>query len=154
MFCEAVFGLCDSPAPMPFNFTFPRPAPSHPKFFPTSGLKPFQVIHFSDVHIDRQYTVGILQHSNYQKLILISKVGANANCTKNICCRDFPDSPPPDQITDPAQPFGNSRCDSPPNLAQSMLDSLKANIPHSEFAVFTGDVVEGTLYHASSGSTS
>src|ERR1700761_200882 len=73
------------------------------------------------------------------------QLGSNANCTKNICCRVFADSPPADQITDPALPFGNSKCDSPPSLAQTLLDAMtnKKFIGDVEFAIFTGDVVEG-----------
>src|ERR1700761_3324559 len=73
------------------------------------------------------------------------QLGSNANCTKNICCRVFADSPPADQITDPALPFGNSHCDSPPSLAQTLLNAMtdKSLIGDVEFAIFTGDVVEG-----------
>src|ERR1700761_1561886 len=73
------------------------------------------------------------------------QLGSNANCTKNICCRVFADSPPADQITDPALPFGNSKCDSPPSLAQTLLDAMtdKKLIGDVDFAIFTGDVVEG-----------
>ena len=78
-------------------------------------------------------------------MLFAIKVNSNANCTKNICCRDFADSPPADQITDHAGPFGNVKCDSPPDLAQSMLDAFKeVGIgAGAEFAIFTGDVVEG-----------
>jgi hypothetical protein len=35
----------------------PKAAPANPKVWKSSGKAPFQVLHFSDVHIDRQYTV-------------------------------------------------------------------------------------------------
>ncbi|KIJ39838.1 hypothetical protein M422DRAFT_128512, partial [Sphaerobolus stellatus SS14] len=91
--------------------------------FVSKGRKPFQVVHFSDVHIDRQYTLG-----------------SEANCTKNICCRNFSDQSGP--VKDPAQPFGNSHCDSPPDLADSMLDATLEFAPEAKFSIFTGDVIE------------
>ncbi|KII87717.1 hypothetical protein PLICRDRAFT_176497 [Plicaturopsis crispa FD-325 SS-3] len=52
-------------------------APTSSGKAPTSSgsREPFQVIHFSDAHIDRQYTPG-----------------CEADCTKPICCCDFADS--------------------------------------------------------------
>jgi sphingomyelin phosphodiesterase len=83
-----------------------------------------EVIHFSDVHIDRFYTTG-----------------SEANCTKPICCRNFADQTGP--VTVPAGPNGNSACDSPVSLADSMLSAAQQFGSSSRFSVFTGDVVEG-----------
>jgi sphingomyelin phosphodiesterase len=66
-------------------------------------------------------------------------VGSNANCTKPICCRDFPDSPA--NTTDPAGPFGNHQCDAPADLGASMLQAIGALAPGANFAILTGDVV-------------
>lgn len=56
-FCHAVFGFCNQPL-TPFKVHFPKPHPADPsRPFVSKGRKPFQVVHFSDVHIDRQYTV-------------------------------------------------------------------------------------------------
>ncbi|KAJ7240592.1 hypothetical protein C8J57DRAFT_102068 [Mycena rebaudengoi] len=74
--CEATFGLCQ---PFPVNkYTVPMP----------------KVVHFSDVHIDRQYLSG-----------------SEANCKKPICCRAFADEAKPP--VEPAGPFSNRNCDSP-----------------------------------------
>jgi len=142
-FCFAVFGLCPQPDVTPFTVPFPKPTPKNPKKFVSKGAKPFEVIHFSDVHIDRQYTVST--YSSVQRNTLIfEKVGADANCTKNICCRNFADETGP--VTSPAQPFGNSHCDSPPVLADSMLSAFTQVAPSAKFHIFTGDVVEGATW--------
>ncbi|KAJ3783471.1 sphingomyelin phosphodiesterase [Lentinula aff. detonsa] len=125
--CDALFGFCASKTPNPFAVPLPSPSvPLAPPSEPTVRKTPFQVVHISDVHIDREYTVG-----------------SEANCTKNICCRNFADETG-DPITDPAQPFGNSKCDSPPSLADSMLDAV--NSFNAQFVIFTGDVVEGAIW--------
>ncbi|KIK68505.1 hypothetical protein GYMLUDRAFT_35936 [Collybiopsis luxurians FD-317 M1] len=125
--CDALFAVCASKTPNAFTVPLPSPAvPISPPTTPTARGTPFQVVHISDVHIDREYTVG-----------------AEANCTKNICCRNFADEAG-DPITDPAQPFGNSKCDSPPDLADSMLEAV--NSFNAKFVIFTGDVVEGATW--------
>ncbi|KAJ4490159.1 sphingomyelin phosphodiesterase [Lentinula aciculospora] len=125
--CDALFGFCASKTPNPFAVPLPPPSSSiAPPNTPTMRKTSFQVVHISDVHIDREYTVG-----------------SEANCTKNICCRNFADEAG-DPITDPAQPFGNSKCDSPVSLADSMLDAV--NSFDAEFVIFTGDVVEGAIW--------
>ncbi|KAI0034863.1 sphingomyelin phosphodiesterase [Vararia minispora EC-137] len=121
-FCFALFGLCNQPSVTPFNVSFPTPTPPTPAVFQSTGGTPFQVVHFSDVHIDRNYTVG-----------------SNANCTKPICCRDFADSPA--NTTDPAGPFGNHQCDAPPDLGSSMIQAIDSLAADARFAILTGDVV-------------
>ncbi|KAF5389664.1 hypothetical protein D9757_004095 [Collybiopsis confluens] len=124
--CTALFGFCASKTPNPFTFPLPSPeVPILPASTPTTRGSTFKVVHISDVHIDREYTVG-----------------AEANCTKNICCRNFADDT--GNVTDPAQPFGNSKCDSPPSLADSMLEAV--NSFNAKFIIFTGDVVEGAIW--------
>jgi sphingomyelin phosphodiesterase len=73
-------------------------------------------------------------------------VGADANCTKNICCRAFADEDGK-PISIPAGPNGNSKCDSPGSLADSMLNFV--NDINPKFVIFTGDVVEGTYLNSS-----
>ncbi|KAJ6527327.1 sphingomyelin phosphodiesterase [Mycena vulgaris] len=107
--CDALLGMCVT---HPIN-EFTVPLPKHPKVFKSRGHPTMRVAHLSDVHIDRMYTVG-----------------AEANCTKSICCRDFDDSPAVPTV--PAGPNGNSHCDSTITLADE-----------SEVLDFTGDVVEG-----------
>ncbi|KIK55591.1 hypothetical protein GYMLUDRAFT_230950 [Collybiopsis luxurians FD-317 M1] len=120
--CDALFGFCASKTPNPFTVPLPSPVASiSPPRTPTRRATPFQVVHISDVHIDRNYTIG-----------------AEANCTKTICCRNFADEAGK-PITEPAQPFGNPKCDSPPSLSDSMLEAV--NKVNAKFVIFTGDVV-------------
>ncbi|KAK6980766.1 Saposin B-type domain-containing protein [Favolaschia claudopus] len=123
--CDALMGVCVNHPVNPFTVTFPKPPPAHPKRFQSRGRRPIRVAHLSDSHVDRLYTVG-----------------AESNCTKSICCRDFDDSP--EIPTVPAQPNGNSRCDSPISLADSMLEEVERLSPR--FSIFTGDVVEHTTW--------
>lgn len=55
--CSALLGLCQDPPVNPYTVQFAKATPP-PKIFSSSGKPPFQVAHFSDVHIDRQYTVS------------------------------------------------------------------------------------------------
>ncbi|TFY80526.1 hypothetical protein EWM64_g3486 [Hericium alpestre] len=126
-FCEASFGLCQQPPVTPFTVQFPSPRPSTPQTFTSQGRTPFQVVHLSDVHIDRQYTVG-----------------ADANCTKSICCRNYADQTGP--ITEPAGPFGNHDCDSPSTLADSLVQAVNTIGAKAAFSIFTGDIVEGATW--------
>ncbi|KAJ7041817.1 sphingomyelin phosphodiesterase [Mycena alexandri] len=123
--CDALMGVCVSKTPTAFTVKFPKPAPAHPKIFKSRGRAPFRVVHLSDVHIDRQYTPG-----------------SEANCTKPICCRDFADSPTVPTL--PAGPNGNSHCDSPVPLADSMLAAIERLKP--TFSIFTGDVAERAVW--------
>lgn len=45
--------------------------------------------------------------------------------------------------TEPAGPNGNSKCDSPVSLADSMLEFAQKAGSSAKFSIFTGDVVEG-----------
>ncbi|KAF8195282.1 sphingomyelin phosphodiesterase [Mycena galopus ATCC 62051] len=123
--CDALMGMCVTHPLNPFTVPFPKPPPTHPKQFKSRGRPPIQVAHLSDVHIDRFYTIG-----------------AEANCTKSICCRDFDDSPAVPTV--PALPNGNSHCDSPVTLADSLLEEVERLNP--VFSIFTGDVVEGATW--------
>ncbi|KAF9269660.1 sphingomyelin phosphodiesterase [Marasmius fiardii PR-910] len=122
--CNGILGACASPSINQYTVPFPKAVPTDPQKFTSKGNAPFQVVHFSDVHIDRQYTVG-----------------SEANCTKPICCRNFADHTGPVQIA--AEPNGNRKCDSPTSLAQSLLDAINAN---NKFSIFTGDLVEAAVW--------
>ncbi|KAJ7067511.1 sphingomyelin phosphodiesterase [Mycena amicta] len=123
--CDALLGMCINPPVTPYTVPIPKPPPTHPKTFTSHGRQTVRVVHLSDVHIDRFYTVG-----------------SEANCTKSICCRDFDDSPAVPTV--PAEPNGNSHCDSPVSLADSMLEEIERLDPR--FSIFTGDVVEGAIW--------
>ncbi|EJD50481.1 putative acid sphingomyelinase [Auricularia subglabra TFB-10046 SS5] len=125
--CNAVFGLCQPPNVNAFNVSFPKPAPTTPPAKPpSSGRPPLRVVHMSDVHIDREYTVG-----------------SEGNCTKPICCRNFADQAN-STIEVPAGPFGNVLCDSPIKLGDVMLQTIRELDP--AFAIFTGDVIDHSIW--------
>ncbi|KAL0575217.1 hypothetical protein V5O48_006756 [Marasmius crinis-equi] len=121
--CDALFGFCSTNASTPFQVPLPLAnAKTQAKMAGQAAKTPFQVVHISDVHIDRGYTVG-----------------SEANCTKSLCCRHFADqdgSP----VSNPAERNGNIKCDSPVSLLNSMLDAVNAVGP--KFVIFTGDVVD------------
>ncbi|KAF3771386.1 sphingomyelin phosphodiesterase [Cryphonectria parasitica EP155] len=129
LFCLTIFGLCQWPAvdtsysvsmsAKPANASRPEP----------SGETPIQIVHISDIHVDRNYTTG----SSY-------------NCTKNICCRAY-DADDAVGVTDyPAGPYGNPECDSPVSLEESMYAAIVDLIPNRTFTIFTGDVIEGDVW--------
>ncbi|GLB42398.1 putative converts sphingomyelin to ceramide [Lyophyllum shimeji] len=122
--CDSVFGLCQPPPINNYIVPFPKPVPSDPKVWTSKGRKPFQVAHFSDVHIDREYAPG-----------------SDVNCTKPICCRNYADSAKPPKV--PAGPMGEHHCDTTTALAQSMLHAIPAD---TAFSLFTGDVVEASVW--------
>lgn len=129
LFCLTVFGLCQWPdvdtsfslglSAKPANAS--RPAPS--------GQTPLQVVHISDIHVDRNYTAG-----------------ASYNCTKNICCRPYDADDEPGVTDYPAGPYGNPACDSPVTLEESLYSAIEDLVPDRAFTIFTGDVVEGDIW--------
>ncbi|XP_006463350.1 hypothetical protein AGABI2DRAFT_194192 [Agaricus bisporus var. bisporus H97] len=125
LLCEATFGLCQAPAVNQFKFPLPA-APVNPKKWTSSGREPFQVVHFSDVHIDRDYTPG-----------------AEVQCTKPICCRNWADAAG-EPIKEAAGPIGSHSCDTSTSLIQSMLHA--ASIQENSFSIFTGDVIEADIW--------
>ncbi|EJC99307.1 sphingomyelin phosphodiesterase [Fomitiporia mediterranea MF3/22] len=130
LFCNALFGMCDLEPVEPYDIVFPdsntNSRPTGAKVV-SSNRKPIQVVHLSDVHIDREYLIG-----------------SEANCTKYICCRDFSskDSETDNEVKHPAEPFGNKHCDSPIRLANSMLHAINELVPNARFTISTGDVVD------------
>ena len=74
LLCVATMGFCSYPEVDADELSFPSPKPplgrgpvERP---PPSGRKPLRIVHYSDIHVDPWYVAG-----------------ANANCTKPICCR-------------------------------------------------------------------
>ncbi|KAK7740908.1 hypothetical protein SLS53_004971 [Cytospora paraplurivora] len=129
LLCLTVFGLCQWPdvdtsysvtmSEKPANAT--RPA--------TSDQTPIKVVHISDIHVDLNYTTG-----------------ASYNCTKNICCRPYVEDDEPGVTDYPAGPYGNTECDSPLSLEESMYAAIEDLVPDRAFTIFTGDVVEGAVW--------
>ncbi|KAI1806376.1 sphingomyelin phosphodiesterase [Daldinia bambusicola] len=129
--CVALMGLCQHPEVLPYNVSFPSPKRLTGRPRP-SGLEPLQVVHFSDIHIDPLYVEG-----------------ANANCTKPICCREYTEVDKPGFNEFPAGPYGEHTCDSPPSLEDSMYAAIQAVAPDAAFAVFTGDIVDHAVWNTS-----
>ncbi|CAA7268234.1 unnamed protein product [Cyclocybe aegerita] len=123
--CSTLLGLCQPPPVNRYTVPIPKPAPTNPKVWTSIGQAPFQVVHFSDVHIDRSYTPG-----------------SDADCTKPICCRNYTDKTGPVNV--PAGPMGSRRCDTTTSLAQSML--LAVHGQNTKFSIFTGDVIEADIW--------
>ncbi|GAA6057978.1 hypothetical protein JCM3770_004596 [Rhodotorula araucariae] len=146
-FCTTIFGLCPLPNTIPYtvNLTEPLLEPDHPdalqalakasdrrrvkKTWVSRGRDPFQIVHISDVHVDRSYTPG-----------------AATDCTKVICCRDYGPGSLGDNVKHPAGPFGHKKCDAPPALVESMFRAIDHFVPNKSFTIFTGDVVESAVW--------
>ncbi|KAJ3556752.1 hypothetical protein NP233_g11907 [Leucocoprinus birnbaumii] len=120
--CNSVFGLCQQPAVIQMKFPVPR-APRTPKMWVSKGGQPIRVAHFSDSHVDREYTPG-----------------AEVECTKNICCRNYADKAGK-PIQQPAGILASHNCDTSTGLAESMLRATSAQ--DVSFSIFTGDIIEG-----------
>lgn len=55
----------------------------------------------------------------------------------------------PGTTKNPAGAFGDHMCDTPVSLEQSMYDAIKELVPDVEFALFTGDIVDHTIWNTS-----
>jgi sphingomyelin phosphodiesterase len=144
LFCNTFFGLCPFPDVTPYNVTFPSPKPatSRPA---VSGQTPLQFIHISDIHIDRKSWTG--SSSTLANLsIEFYETGANYNCTKPICCRPYTAADAPGNTAYPAGPFGNTACDSPVSLEESMYAAISSIAPDAAFTIFTGDIVDHAVW--------
>ncbi|QSZ33773.1 hypothetical protein DSL72_005344 [Monilinia vaccinii-corymbosi] len=128
LFCITMFGLCDYPAVTPYTVPFPKPKPATQRPV-VSGKKPLKIVHFTDIHVDNEY-----------------EVGANTNCTKPICCRPYTSADAPGQNSSPAGKYGNSKCDAPISLEESMYAAIKKIVPDATATLFTGDIVEGAIW--------
>jgi sphingomyelin phosphodiesterase len=128
LFCITFFGLCPYPPVTPYTVPFPSPKPptSRPA---VSGQPPIQVVHFSDIHVDPFY-----------------ETGASYNCTKPICCRPYTSAEAPGNNKYPAGPYGNTKCDAPVSLEDSMYAAIKQIAPNAAFTLFTGDIVDHAVW--------
>ncbi|KAI1370901.1 sphingomyelin phosphodiesterase [Hypoxylon crocopeplum] len=126
--CVAFMGLCSHPEVIPRNVSFPSPGPGTNRP-PPSGLEPLRVVHFSDIHIDPLYVVG-----------------ANANCSKPICCREYTDVDKPGNNNFPAGLHGEHACDAPVSLEESMFAAIRQIVPDAAFSMFTGDIVDHAVW--------
>ncbi|KAB8075568.1 Metallo-dependent phosphatase-like protein [Aspergillus leporis] len=119
-FCASIVGLCDYPEVRPYNLKIPSVKSSATRP-PPSGQSPIRVAHISDTHVDLDYTPG-----------------ANAECSKPICCRSYTPGDAPGNTSSPCGPWGDHKCDPPLRLEDSMMDAIAALDP--AFSIYTGDV--------------
>ena len=128
LFCITFFGLCPYPPVTPYTVPIPSPKPSTSRPA-SSGQAPIQVVQFSDIHVDPFYETG----SSY-------------NCTKPICCRSYTTADAPGNNQYPAGPFGNTKCDAPVSLEDSMYAAIQQIAPNASFTLFTGDIVDHAVW--------
>lgn len=127
------------PAVEPYTVQFPKPKPNYPggiqggnpggkptPFSRPHGEKPVEIVHISDIHVDRHYDVG----SSYK-------------CDYDLCCHPYTSDEAPGKTEYPAGPYENTNCDSPLSLEESMYAAVKQFAPNAEFTLFTGDLVAG-----------
>ncbi|GAA5820218.1 hypothetical protein JCM10212_006785 [Sporobolomyces blumeae] len=146
-FCSTVFGLCPLQRTIPHTVNLTA-APVDPdsldaattgatgalrprvmKKWKSRGRAPFQVVHISDVHVDRSYAEG-----------------SSTTCSKVICCRDYGPGSIGENVKSPAGKFGHKKCDAPEALVESMFDAIDRFAPNKSFSIFTGDVVESAVW--------
>ncbi|KAF2231533.1 sphingomyelin phosphodiesterase [Viridothelium virens] len=128
LFCLTLFGLCPWPAVEAYTVDM-TPKPANATRPAVSGETPIEIVHISDIHVDRFY-----------------EVGASYNCTKNICCRPYTAADAPGNTSYPAGEYGNVYCDPPVSLEESMYAAVNSLVPNRIFTIFTGDVVEGAVW--------
>ena len=128
LFCLTIFGLCKWPAVAPYSVPFPKPKPQKSRPVP-SGQPPLKIPHFSDIHVDLSY-----------------EEGSNWNCTKPMCCRSWTDADKPGKTNYPAGPYGNTRCEPPVTLEESMYSAIKPLVSDPGFSLFTGDAIESFVW--------
>ncbi|GAA5939981.1 uncharacterized protein JCM15063_004362 [Sporobolomyces koalae] len=144
-FCSTVFGLCPLQQTIPHNVNLTaapvdlataeattlrgEDRPRIIKNWESRGRDTFQIVHISDVHVDRSYTEG-----------------ASTTCSKVICCRDYGPGSIGENVKSPAGKFGHKKCDTPEALVESMFDAIDRFAPNKSFTIFTGDVVESAVW--------
>ena len=94
------------------------PKPANASRPSVSDEAPLQIVHISDIHVDRFY-----------------ETGASYNCTKNICCRPYTSADAPGNTSYPAGEYGNVKCDSPVTLEQSMYTAVESLVPNRTFTL-------------------
>ncbi|KAJ4365589.1 hypothetical protein N0V83_008209 [Neocucurbitaria cava] len=124
--------FCPRPYTLATNTTdiFPKPKPANATAPKASG-KRVKVLHMSDFHLDPRFAVG-----------------SEANCTTSLCCRANNNNTAlhVGQISLPATPYGNYKCDSPYNLGLAALQAVGPLTGTSKsnplaWTVYTGDLV-------------
>lgn len=94
-----------------------------------SGRKTFKAVHFSDAHVDLQYTPG-----------------TNANCNMPLCCR--PENGYPADPKDAAGPWGAYQCDTAPQVLTEMFKFMKTELK-PDVLFWTGDMSAHSVWENS-----
>jgi sphingomyelin phosphodiesterase len=129
LFCITFFGVCPYPDITPYDIYFPTQKSPIPRPAPSKET-PIQIVHFSDIHVDRLYVPG-----------------SSTNCTKHICCRPYSPSDTPGNTDFPAGPYGDHKCDVPLSLERSMYIAIEGIDP--SFSIFTGDIIDHVIWNTS-----
>ncbi|KAF9905257.1 hypothetical protein BX616_001057 [Lobosporangium transversale] len=116
-------GSCPVPLHQPADIAFPKAKPVN-AVQPAPSGQTIQVLHFSDWHLDPLY-----------------KVGSEAKCSHNICCRDYGSWNDPGPIKKRASKWGDGKCDTPIALGLNTLETIPKFVPNASFGLFTGDIV-------------
>lgn len=123
-FCHYMLqGMCELPQTPVVNVSHwfpPKPAVINK---PVSVHKTFRVLHLSDIHLSLDYLPG-----------------SEGNCIGMMCCTRASIRDPFEKHF-PAPKLGYYRCDSPPGLVESSLESARGVVNY-DFALFTGDMVD------------
>ncbi|GJN93458.1 hypothetical protein Rhopal_006514-T1 [Rhodotorula paludigena] len=131
-FCSTIFGMCRLPATVPFTVPLPPEIElgvntSTAARFNSSDREPFQVVHISDVHVDRDYLAG-----------------SEADCDEVLCCRSYGPHSLGNNVTNPAGLYGHPNV----TLEASMFDAIKRIAPNASFTIFTGDIDDSAVWEA------
>ncbi|CAD6185198.1 unnamed protein product [Caenorhabditis auriculariae] len=130
-------GHSDAPLTHMWNITIPGGKPPV-KPWPTipEGKPKLKVLHFSDIHIDRQYAVGSEAYCQID-----SPLGTYA-----MCCRDYQDEVEldsrmkPKKILQPAGPWGMPfACDLPYQTFESAVKHINKTETGIDYIMVTGD---------------
>lgn len=130
LYCQNVLGLCPAPSITVSLDIPPSPTPTVWRPFSKNTSKQFQIVHYSDLHVDPNYVEG-----------------SRASCDNPvICCRNTTGADMPGNNTSPAGPFGDHRCDAPARLQESMFKAIREIAPDATFSIFTGDIIEHDVW--------
>lgn len=63
--------------------------------------------------------------------------------------RPFTENDEPGRTLSPAGPYGEHTCDSPASLEHSMYEAIKKLVPDAAFTIFTGDIIDHSIWNTS-----
>ncbi|GAB0137988.1 hypothetical protein EsDP_00006237 [Epichloe bromicola] len=124
LFCNNVLQVCPVVNPKVDLYVAPLP-PRPPWHRPLVGMKPWEIIHFSDMHLDPEYQAGTS-----------AECGDHATCCRNASMAN------PSGETVLAGRYGHPKtCDTPSTLEDSMYEAMGQHAGGALFGIYTGDIV-------------